>query len=108
MENKSYLLRSLMFVPGHNSKLQLSASKSNADAILLDVEDSVPNVSKPSARVMIKEVVEKGLYSNFEVFVRVNEIDSGMLLQDVAQLTIDGVTGFLLSKTNTSEDVKAL
>ena len=39
------LLRSLMFVPGHNEKLLESASRSDADVLLLDIEDSVQPVS---------------------------------------------------------------
>ena len=35
------LFRSLLFVPSHNRKLMISASKSEADVLLLDVEDSV-------------------------------------------------------------------
>ena len=47
----------MMFVPGHNEKLIISASKSIADALLLDIEDSVPAVYKKTARDLIKEKV---------------------------------------------------
>ena len=54
METKNYLMRSLMFVPGHNEKLIHSASNSDADVILLDVEDSVlPLENKQIARDVI-------------------------------------------------------
>lgn len=35
------LLRSLIFLPGHNEKLLTSANKSEVDVLLLDIEDSV-------------------------------------------------------------------
>lgn len=105
MTNEKYIMRSLMFVPGHNEKLLQSASKSDADVLLLDVEDSVPYSNKQSARETIKHYVEEGTFHNYEVFVRVNEIISGCLLQDIVQLTIDGITGFLLSKTNNADEV---
>ena len=38
------LLRSLMFVPGHNEKLLTSANKSEVDILLLNIEDSVQPV----------------------------------------------------------------
>ena len=38
---KTFLMRSLLFVPGHNEKFLASASKSIADVLLLDIEDSV-------------------------------------------------------------------
>ena len=37
-----YLLRSLMFVPAHTNRLLDSAARSQADVLLLDLEDSVP------------------------------------------------------------------
>ena len=36
-----FLMRSLMFVPAHNDRLLTSAAKSDADVLLLDIEDSV-------------------------------------------------------------------
>ena len=106
MEKKEYLMRSLMFVPGHNDKLQISASKSSADVILLDVEDSVlPISNKQIARDLIRKNVESGLFKDYEVFVRINDLDTGFLLQDVYQLTVTGISGFLFSKTNTAADI---
>ena len=47
----SYLLRSMLFVPGHNRKLLESAVRSGADALILDIEDSVrPDNQKQVAR----------------------------------------------------------
>lgn len=106
MEKKKLLMRSLMFVPGHNKKLINSASNSDADIILLDVEDSVyPLSNKQIARDTIKEIMENGVLKDFKVFVRINEVESGMLLQDVYQLTIPGIDGFLFSKTYTAGDI---
>lgn len=103
---QEYLMRSLMFVPGHNEKLIASAAKSDADVILLDVEDSVmPPENKQLARDVIKKHIKEKTFKNFDVFIRLNEIESGFLLQDVLQLALEGVTGFLLSKTNTANDV---
>lgn len=99
-------MRSMMFVPGHNEKLIQSAAKSDADVILLDVEDSVmPAINKQIARDTIISHVKTKTFSDFEVFVRINEITSGYLLQDILQLSIEGITGFLFSKTNTAEDI---
>lgn len=48
--NNDYLMRSLMFVPAHNSKLLDSALRRDADVLLLDIEDSVPVKNKQEAR----------------------------------------------------------
>ena len=63
------LLRSLMFVPSHNEKLMKSASKSNADVLLLDVEDSVqPNANKQLARDTILKYLKEGLLTRKQYF----------------------------------------
>lgn len=100
------IMRSLMFVPGHNEKLLISASHSSADVLLLDVEDSVqPEVNKALARQKIAEWVSSGKLSNHYIFPRVNDRESGHLLKDVYALTIEGVHGFMYPKAKKGEDI---
>jgi citrate lyase subunit beta/citryl-CoA lyase len=100
------LLRSLMFVPGHNERLLESAGRSTADALLLDIEDSVqPYENKKRARTKILEKVNSGLYKNHLVFPRVNDRESGELLKDVMTLSVEGVDGFVYPKSMTGQDV---
>jgi len=109
MKNKLQLLRSMMFVPGHNEKLIESASKSTADALIFDLEDSVqPESNKIIARGVIIENSKKEKFNHFQKFVRLNEIETEFFLQDVLQVTQGNIDGFLLSKTNTKEDVQYL
>ena len=101
-----FLLRSLMFVPGHNEKLLKSASRSIADVLLLDVEDSVMPVSnKQLARDTIKKYVSEGTFKNHHVFPRINDRESGQLLKDLYALTIDGIDGFMYPKAKLGEDI---
>ncbi len=103
---KNHLMRSLMFVPGHNERLLKSAARSDADVILLDLEDSVqPAENKQVARDRIEEYVKSGIFRNHIVFPRVNDRESGHLLKDVHQLTIDGIDGFVYPKSKTGTDV---
>jgi len=100
------LLRSLMFVPSHNEKLMISASKSDADVLLLDVEDSVqPCSNKQVARDTIVKYVESGFFKAKNIYPRVNDRESGELLKDIMQLSIDGVDGFMYPKSKRGEDV---
>ncbi len=106
MKENQYLMRSLMFVPGHNERLLASAAKSDADVLLFDIEDSVqPVENKQVARDKIAEWVSKETFKNHYVFPRVNDRESGQLLKDVYQLTIDGVNGFMYPKSQKGEDV---
>jgi len=101
-----YLFRSLMFLPGHNEKLLNSAAKSEADVLLLDLEDSVqPVENKQVARNKIRDWVSRGAFKNHYVFPRVNDRESGQLLKDVYELTIDGIHGFTYPKSEIGEDV---
>ena len=98
-----------MFVPGHNEKLMESAVKSDADIILFDLEDSVqPAANKILARELIVKNTLSGKFNKFSVYVRLNEIDTEFFLQDVIKLTEAPIDGFLLSKTNSKEDVQYL
>ena len=106
MRRSNFLLRSMMFVPGHNEHLLMSASRSNADALILDVEDSVMPISnKQVARKTIIEKVSSGLFKDFYVFPRINDRESGHLLKDVYSLTIKGITGFVYPKAKKGEDI---
>jgi len=90
------LLRSLMFVPSHSEKLMISASNSNADVLLLDVEDSVqPCANKKVARETILKYVHSKAFGSKKIFPRVNDRESGELLKDVMQLSVKGVDGFM-------------
>ena len=104
--NVDYLTRSLMFVPAHNERLMESATTVNADVLLLDLEDSVqPIENKRIARDNIIKYVSEGRFKGRPVFPRVNDRESGQLLKDVYQLTIDGVTGFMYPKAKKGEDI---
>ena len=101
-----YLLRSLMFVPGHNERLLQSASRSDADVILADVEDSVmPTSNKAIARKTIVDYVQQGAFKNHTFFARINDRESGFLLKDIYSLTIEGVDGFVYPKAYTGQDI---
>lgn len=101
-----YLMRSLMFVPAHNDKLMESSLRRDADVLLLDIEDSVqPVENKQIARDNIIKFANEGKFSDKIVFPRVNDRESGHLLQDVYQLTIPGIDGFMYPKSKKGEDI---
>jgi len=99
-------MRSLMFVPGHNERLLNSAARSEADVLLLDLEDSVqPENNKLIARKLIKKYIGNGLLKNYLVFPRINDRESGHLLKDVYELAIPGISGFMYPKAKKGEDI---
>lgn len=103
--NENYLMRSLMYVPSHNNKLLDSSARRDADVLLLDLEDSVPVFDKQLARDNIKAFVQRDDLNGKLIFPRVNDRESGELLKDLTQLTIEGVHGFLYPKATKGEDI---
>jgi citrate lyase subunit beta/citryl-CoA lyase len=103
---KEYLMRSLMFVPGHSDKLLQSAAKSEADVLLIDIEDSVqPVKNKQIAREKVIKYIKGGSFDGRIIFPRINDRESGQLLKDVTQLAIEGVEGFMYPKAKTGKDI---
>ena len=99
------VLRSLMFVPAHNEKLILSASKSKTDAIILDLEDSVPDSSKRTARVMIRQSLP--LFKQ-PVFIRINGKDSPNFWPDIDELRYQGFQGIVYPKATNANEITDL
>lgn len=103
---ESFLMRSLMFVPGHSEKLLNSAMRIDADVLLFDIEDSVQPASKKQvARDKIVKYVSEGKFKNRVVFPRINDRESGHLLRDVMELSIPGINGFMYPKAKTGKDI---
>lgn len=105
MNNQTYLMRSLMFVPAHNQKLLDSSLRRDADVLLLDIEDSVPITDKQQARDNIIKFVSRPESKGKLIFPRVNDRESGELLKDLYQMTIEGVSGFMYPKSTKGEDI---
>jgi citrate lyase subunit beta/citryl-CoA lyase len=77
-------LRSLLFVPGDRPERFEKAADSGADAIILDLEDSVSLANKGSARKAVAEYLA-GERSTFTL-VRVNPLDSHMTAADISAI----------------------
>jgi len=98
------ILRSLLFVPGSRPEFLPKAEAAKPDAIILDLEDSVPVHAKDQAR----RVVAKALRERADrlTAVRINHPALGMIDADVAALAPHASQLVLLSKVNSIEDVK--
>ena len=103
---EKHLFRSLMFVPAHNERLMNSACRTQADILLLDIEDSVqPVENKEVARNNILKYIAEGKFAGRSLYPRINDRESGELLKDVYQLTVPGVEGFMYPKATCGEDI---
>lgn len=103
--SKGLLLRSFMFLPAYNTKFIDKALGSDADALILDMEDSVPKAQRQVARENIIAYSEKGLLSKKNIFIRINELNTKDFAEDITQLVVSDILGFMPSKVETAEDV---
>ena len=75
-------MRSLLFVPGDRPERFAKAAASGADAIILDLEDSVAPGAKDEARAAVAEYLSTT--APILRLVRINPVNSGMLTDDLA------------------------
>ena len=73
------LFRSLVFVPGNNSRFLEKAKSLPADIVCFDLEDSVPDKEKKKARTLIKNTLKQRKEYSPDVFVRTNSPESGRI-----------------------------
>lgn len=99
------LLRSLLFVPGDRPDRMDKALGSGADALILDLEDSVVPGKKAEARAAIAAFLALP-HPGVGRWVRINPLDSGMTADDLA--AAQGADGIVLPKSGTGADVAAL
>lgn len=102
---KKMLLRNMMYVPAYREKFIEKSLTAPADAIIYDLEDSVPDVFKPEAREILRSYIEKGVFKNRTVFVRLNPLESNMLSEDLKYVLHEDITGFMPSKIYTAADM---
>lgn len=95
--------RSLLFIPATSERFVASAAKRGADAIILDLEDSIALEAKATARAALAVHVPRLVGEGMTVFVRVNAGD--LAADDFAAAALPGVTAILVPKI---ESPKAL
>jgi len=99
-------LRTMLSVPANRQKMVEKASDLPADAIVLDLEDSVPLAEKANARAMASDAIAGRVLAGQRVFVRINSLASGLLEQDLEAVVIPGLAGINLPKPGSADDMR--
>ena len=105
MKFKAKPLRSVMFVPGNKEDWMRKAPQYGADALILDLEDSVPEDEKDTARHLVAKMVNELGQAGQTLFVRVNRLETGLTGFDLEAVTGPGLYGILLPKVESPDDV---
>jgi citrate lyase subunit beta/citryl-CoA lyase len=100
-------LRSLLFVPGDSERKQTRALVSGADALILDLEDSVAAAQLPAARDRVRGFLGAPSRSGGpQRWVRVNSLGSGQLLADLVAVIAGRPDGVVLPKVSSAREVE--
>lgn len=99
-------LRSLLFVPGDRPDRMAKAAALDADALILDLEDSVTLAAKPAARAAIAAFLAEPRHQL--LFVRINPLDSGLAADDLAAVLGARPDGIVLPKAEGGASLASL
>ena len=99
-------LRTILSVPGVRPSMIEKAKDLPADAIMLDLEDSVPPVEKMRAREIVREALPSLLETRKTVMVRINGLDSGLMLDDLRAVAPLMPHGISLPKIESAADME--
>lgn len=100
-------MRSLLFVPAHDLRKLTRGLNSRADALIIDLEDAVPEAEKARARGMCAEFVREHR-GRMRLFVRVNALATGHTLADLDAVVRAQPYGIMLPKCTSGRDVATL
>ncbi len=71
--------RSRLYLPGNDPKLAINSGIHGADAIILDLEDSVAPSEKDAARILVRNTLRELDFMGAERMVRINQGDMGFI-----------------------------
>ncbi len=102
--------RSWLFIPGDSEKKLAKADGCGADALILDLEDSVAADRKPAARDLVAAFLADRPTSarTSQLWVRINPLDSADTLADLKAIIGMQPDGIMQPKTNTPDCVRTL
>lgn len=99
--------RSTLIFPVNIRKFIEKAHTRDADAISLDLEDSVPPAQKAEARKLVQEAIGMAARGGAEVLVRINN-DPDLLIEDIDAAVHPGLFGIHFPKVESAEQVHRL
>jgi citrate lyase subunit beta/citryl-CoA lyase len=99
-------LRSLLFVPGDSERKFARAKDCGADALILDLEDSVTPPQKAAARALVAGLVDDEPNRAWTLIVRVNALETGLALDNLAAVVKPGLDALLIPKANGAADLE--
>jgi citrate lyase subunit beta / citryl-CoA lyase len=107
MDITEIVRRSSLIMPVNQPRFVDKAYLRGADAIVLDLEDSVPPAEKGRARAMVKAAIPVAARGGADVFVRINK-PVEMMVEDLEAAIHPGLTGLSLPKVESAAEIHML
>ena len=101
-------LRSLLFVPGNRLEMLQKASTLDADALVPDLEDSVPVAEKVHAREVVKDMLPTLAGNGHILIPRINSISTGLSRDDLTAIVGPHIYGVSVGKVESTWEIREL
>lgn len=108
MELTTRPYRSVLYIPGSNTRALEKAKTLPVDAIIFDLEDAVAVDEKINARALLADALKGGGYGNRARIVRINGLDTPWGADDAVAMADVRADAILLPKVNNAADIKPL
>jgi len=99
-------IRTALFVPGNRPDRVDKAVNSGADAVIIDLEDSVPLAQKEETRSKVREKVFE--HRDRKIIVRVNALSSGFLQGDLDEVIVKDLFCIMVPKVESMEHINEI
>jgi citrate lyase subunit beta/citryl-CoA lyase len=97
-------VRTALFVPGNRPDRVDKAVKTAADAVIIDLEDSIPYAIKAGTRPVVREKILE--YKSPRILVRVNALDTEFFHDDLDELAVEDLACIIIPKIETPEHIR--
>src|SRR5215475_4257185 len=98
--------RSVLYMPGSNARAIEKARTLPADAVILDLEDSVAPDAKSAARAQVMQAIMAGGFGAREIVVRINGLDTEWWLDDLNAAAKAKPDAVLVPKVSTAQNLE--
>jgi citrate lyase subunit beta/citryl-CoA lyase len=100
------MYRSWLFVPGDSEKKIAKSQDVSPDVVILDLEDAVAPSRKPAAREVVRDYLQRSKGNRkSKLYVRVNPLQAGMALDDLAAIMPGAPDGIVQPKAGCADEV---
>lgn len=99
-------MRSFLFVPADSDKKLAKAAEAGADALILDLEDSVALSNKEAARAKARDYLKSASAAGAKICVRMNALDTKFWRDDLKSVVPQRPHAILIPKTLSGNCVK--